>query len=161
MIVPLHDLPNQNSSPLGSQAPKDGVKVRLPRIISIGRDTSLLSTNAAILRGAGFTVRSAAPKQASELVIVNFYRIAVFDQSLSDGEVAELAICARAVNPRTKLLLIGGSKPRPPFIQVLFDVTVAPSELPVALRRFRESIAVEILAQPPVLPRKNTVATGD
>jgi hypothetical protein len=161
LMAPQTQLPPEQSSfPVASLSPAQAGKPRLPRILSVGRDTSLLSTNAAILTAAGFAVRSAAPEEASDLVIVNYYCIAVFDQSLSDVEAAELATSARVVNPRTKLLLIIGSKTRPHFIEVLFDVIVHHSEFPGALTRFIELTAQEISIQPKILGRLETAVSA-
>jgi DNA-binding NtrC family response regulator len=140
MTPQMHILPDQSSFPVGSISPRAGKSRRL-WILLIGRDRERLSTQVDILSAAGWAVRSAAPEEVSDLVIANFYRVAAFDHSLSDAEAAELAICTRAVNPRTKLLLVVDSKSRPRFIEALFDAIVFHSELPAALTRLLELIA--------------------
>src|SRR5260370_37646387 len=134
MIAQRHFLPDDSSPTIDFASCDFGGKARLPRIMSIGRDTSMLSTRACTLRSAtGCSVKSAAPEAVSNLVIANFYRVALFDESLCDAEAAELAVSAHASDPRTKLLLVVGSTSRPSFIQGFFVVVVFDVECAVAL----------------------------
>jgi hypothetical protein len=136
MIAQRHFLPDHSSPPIDFASCNFGGKPRPPRILSIGRDASMLSTRACNLRSAtGCSVKSAAPEAVSNLVIANFYRVALFDDGLCDAETAELAVCAHASDPRTKLVLLAGSTSRPSFIEALFDVVVFASEGPAALTR--------------------------
>ena len=136
MIAQRHFLPDRSSPPIVFPSCNFGGKAGPPRILSIGRDASKLSTRACNLSGAtGCSVKSAAPEAVSNLVIANFYRVALFDDSLCDAETAELAVWAHASDPRTKLVLVAGSTSRPSFIEALFDVVVFASEGPAALTR--------------------------
>ena len=133
MIAQRHFLPDHSSPLIDFPSCNFGGKAGPPRIMSIGRDASKLSTRACNLSCAtGCSVKSAAPEVVSNLVIANFYR---FDDGLCDAETAELAVCAHASDPRTKLVLVAGSKSRPSFIEALFDVVVFASEGPAALTR--------------------------
>jgi hypothetical protein len=134
MIAQRHLLPDYSSTPINFASCNLGGKAGPPRILSIGRDASMISTRACNLSSAtGCSMKSTAPEAISNLVIANFYRVALFDDSLCDAETAELAVCAYASDPGTKLLLIVGSTPRPTFIEALFDVVVFDSEGPSAL----------------------------
>ena len=136
MIAQRHFLPDHSSPPIDFPSCNFGGKAGPPRILSIGRDASKLSTRACNLSSAtGCSVKSAAPEAVSNLVIANFYRVALFDDSLCDAETAELAVWAHASDPRTKLVLVAGSTSRPSFIEALFDVVVFDSEAPAALTR--------------------------
>src|SRR5258705_3931436 len=136
MIAHRHFLPDRSSPPIDFPSCNFGGKAGPPRILSIGRDASKLSTRACNLSSAtGCSVKSAAPEAVSNLVIANFYRVALFDDSLCDAETAELAVWAHASDPRTKLVLVAGSTSRPSFIETLFDVVVFASEGPAALTR--------------------------
>ena len=135
MIAQRHFLPDRSSPPIDFPSCNFGGKADPPRILSIGRDASKLSTRACNLSSAtGCSVKS-APEAVSNLVIANFYRVALFDDSLCDAETAELAVWAHASDPRTKLVLVAGSTSRPSFIEALFDVVVFASEGPAALTR--------------------------
>jgi hypothetical protein len=136
MIAQRHFLPDRSSPPIDFPSCNFGGKAGPPRILSIGRDASKLSTRACNLSSAtGCSVKSAAPEAVSNLVIANFYRVALFDDGLCDAETAELAVCAHASDPRTKLVLVEGSTSRASFIEALFDVVVFASEGPAALTR--------------------------
>ena len=135
MIAQRHFISDHSSPPIDFAFCNFGGKPRPPRILSIGRDASMLSTRACNLSATGCSVKSAAPEAVSNLVIANFYRVALFDDSLCDAETAELAVCAHASDPRTKLVLVAGSTSRPSFIEALFDVVVFASEGPAALTR--------------------------
>jgi hypothetical protein len=135
MIAQRHFLPDHSYPPIDFPSSNFGSKAGPPRILSIGRDASKLSTRACNLSATGCSVKSAAPEAVSNLVIANFYRVALFDDSLCDAETAELAVCAHASDPRTKLVLLADSTSRPSFIEALFDVVVFASEGPAALTR--------------------------
>ena len=136
MIAQRHFLADHSSPPIDFPSCNFGGKAGPPRILSIGRDASKLSTRACNLSSAtGCSVKSAAPEAVSNLVIANFYRVALFDDSLCDAETAELAVWAHASDPRTKLVHLAGSTSRPSFIKALFDVVVFASEGPAALTR--------------------------
>ena len=136
MIAQRHFLPDHSFPPIGFPSCNFGGKAGPPRILSIGRDASKLSTRACNLSSAtGCSVKSAAPEAVSNLVIANFYRVALFDDSLCDAETVELAVWAHASDPRTKLVLVEGSTSRASFIEALFDVVVFASEGPAALTR--------------------------
>ena len=136
MIAQRHFLPDRSSPPIDFPSCNFGGKAGPPRILSIGRDASKLSTRACNLSSAtGCSVKSAAPGAVSNLVIANFYRVALFDDSLCDAETAELAVWANASDPRTKLVLVAGSTSRPSFIEALFNVVVFASAGPAALTR--------------------------
>ena len=139
MIAQRPFLPDHSFPPIDFASLRG--KERPPRILSIGRDASMLSTRACNLsRATGCSVKSAAPEAVSNLVITNFYRVALFDDSLCDTETAELAVCAHASDPRTKLLLVVGSTLRPSFIEALFDGVVFDSEGPAALTKSVQSL---------------------
>ena len=135
MIAQRHFLPDHSYPPIDFPSSNFGGKAGPPRILSIGRDASKLSTRACNLTETGCSVKSAAPEAVSNLVIANFYRVALFDDSLCDAETAELAVWAHASDPRTKLVLVAGSTSRPSFIEALFDVVVFASAGPAALTR--------------------------
>jgi hypothetical protein len=136
MIAQRHFLPDHSYPPIDFPSSNFGGKAGPPRILSIGRDASKLSTRACNLSsGTGCSVKSTPPEAISNLVIANFYRVALFDDSLYDAETAELAVSAHASDPRTKLVLVAGSTSRPSFIEALFDVVVFASGGPAALTR--------------------------
>jgi hypothetical protein len=136
MTSQMHFLPHRNSPPIDFASCNFGGKARPPRILSIGRNASVLTTRACNLSSAtGCLVRCAAPEAVSNLVIANFYRVALFDDSLRNAETAELAVCAHASDPRTKLVLVVGATSRPRFIEALFDAVVCDSDGPAALTR--------------------------
>lgn len=126
---------NQISFPMGSVAPPLYGKKRLPRVLTIDWEASLLEAHAKALTAIGCLVRSALPLEVSKLVISDSYRAAVFGHTLLDAETAELAVHARVANPRTKLVLLVGLDPRPRFIEALFDALVLTSDGPEALTR--------------------------
>ena len=137
MIAPFNLTPDRALSfPIDFVSCDYRGKARLPRILSIGRDASMLSERASNISSAtGCPVKCAAPEAVSNLVIANSYRVALFDDSLSDAETAQLAVSAHASNSRTKLLLVVGSTSRPRFIEALFDLKVFDSDGPAALAR--------------------------
>jgi len=87
MIAQRHFLPDRSSPPIDFPSCNFGSKAGPPRILSIGRDASKLSTRACNLSSAtGCSVKSAAPEAVSNLAIANFYRVALFDDGLCDAE---------------------------------------------------------------------------
>jgi hypothetical protein len=84
-----HFLPDHSSPPIDFPSCNFGGNAGPPRILSIGRDASKLSTRACNLSSAtGCSVKSAALGAVSNLVIANFYRVAQFYDSLCDAETS-------------------------------------------------------------------------
>jgi hypothetical protein len=115
-------------------------RIRLGRILSVGKIAGRLIARARALSVTGCSVCSAIPEEVSRLVTACFYRIVIVGEGLSDPEAAELAVCTRAANPRSKLVLLMGVEPRPNFVEALFDVVVENHEDDAVLTRFLQSL---------------------
>lgn len=102
--------------------------VRLGRILSIGKGAGRLLTRAGVLRSTGCSVCSAVPEDVLRLVRGCFYRIVIFGEGISHPEAAELAVCTRAANSRSQLILLAGATPAPKFVEALFDIVITNPE---------------------------------
>ena len=126
-------LEGQNSCADSSISVRVPRKERLPRVLSVEWQSDLLVRRAVFLQAIGCVVRSAAPRDVSDLVRAAYYRVAVFGHTLSDAETAELAVRTKVASPGTKLVLVTGPQRRHRVVEPLFDAIVPEAEGPAAL----------------------------
>lgn len=106
---------------------------RLPKLLSIENDQSLLSSRSDVLAKAGCRVRSCTALGAFELIRTVPFKVIVFGHSLSNAECGELAISARMANAGAKLLLLQAFEPRWTQVEQLFDAALRSLKGPAAL----------------------------
>ena len=92
-------------------------------ILSVGRDHQLLVTRAKVLGISGRKVVSATPQQAETLLASQPFELVVLGHTLSDGELADLAIRARSNNADVRLVLTY-LDPRPSYLCKLVDRSI-------------------------------------
>lgn len=102
------------------------------RVLLIGRDSSLLSYRAAVLRQAGYRVQTAAPAEAKSLLRNDSFSAVVLGHTLAIEQVTEITALIRQRNPRPKILMILGPDPMPPEAPQ-FDGTTVGLDGPLAM----------------------------
>jgi hypothetical protein len=135
MLLPKHDHHNGSlPRPIPLRHSLDGTKSERAkmRILSVGKDEPLLASRAGVLGITGCTVLSARPEQAGKLIASEVFHLVVFGHTLSDRELAELAVFTRQLHPQTRLLATCFEQ-RPSSIEQLFDATVECHAGPAAL----------------------------
>ena len=99
-------------------------KERLPHVLCVEQGSPSLITRVLALQAVGCHVRSAGPREVSDLVGEGTFQVAVFGHTLSPAETAALAIYMKALSPGTKLVLVTGTEPRSRMMESLFDAIV-------------------------------------
>ena len=102
------------------------------RILSVGNDSTLLESRAALLRYTGAKVDSADVLTARSAAILLEYDLLVLCQSVPFGDAAEFHEICRFRAPQTKTLLLG-AEVREDAMQINADGRVNSLEGPTAL----------------------------
>ncbi|HTF65948.1 MAG TPA: hypothetical protein VK638_24990 [Edaphobacter sp.] len=102
------------------------------RILSVGNDSSLLESRAALLRYTGAKVDSADVLAARSAAMLRRYDLLILCQSVSMRDAAELSEICRFRGPETRTLLLGADI-REDAMQINADAKLNSLEGPSAL----------------------------